>query len=72
MTHPAVHIIDDDAATRTQLKTLVETAGFKVACYPDTEQFLVVADSVCGCVLIDLWLPGLSGLELLQARIRRR
>ena len=72
MTEPRVHIVDDDEAMRDSLKWLLESRGLKVELYPSAEAFLHVFNSgFCGCLVLDVRMPGMNGLNLhqeLQAR----
>lgn len=69
---PVVHVVDDDASTRRSLTRLLGGAGYEVALYASAEQLLEVAGpGLDGCVLLDLRLPGASGLEL-QERLAER
>ncbi|PDT44364.1 response regulator transcription factor [Sinorhizobium fredii] len=62
---PVVHIVDDDQSFRTAVGRLLSASGFRVALYESGDQFLAqFPDCEHGCVLLDLGLPGLSGLEL--------
>jgi len=62
-----VHIIDDDQAIRRSLTMLAEAAGHVVRSHPDAESFLSRLDpDAVGCVVTDVRMPGLGGLELLQ------
>lgn len=64
-----IHIIDDDSSFRTALCRLIATYGFCAENYESGEDFLArVPASQAGCILLDLQLPGLSGLKL-QERI---
>jgi RNA polymerase sigma factor (sigma-70 family) len=67
-----VYIIDDDAAVRDSLALLLSLHGFDAAGFSGAEAFLaeVTADWT-GVVLVDLRMPGMSGLEL-QAELRAR
>ena len=68
MTHVTVHIVDDDVAVRAALRTLLRAASFMTEEYSSAEQFLERVDSgKPGCVLADLRMPGMSGLELQRA-----
>lgn len=65
-----VHIIDDDEAVRDSLAVLLELNDFPVATYASAQAFLdVLAGGVEGCVVTDVQMPRMSGLELL-ARLR--
>ncbi|MBU1378471.1 MAG: response regulator [Alphaproteobacteria bacterium] len=64
---PAVHIIDDDDAVRGSLAILLETRGFAVAAYASAQAFLVQAeDGIQGCVITDVQMPEMNGLQLLR------
>jgi FixJ family two-component response regulator len=69
---PLIHVIDDDESLRTSLLRLLGEAGFEACGYGSTGEFLLhpLPDRP-GCVLLDLRLPGPSGLEL-QAALRQR
>lgn len=65
---PAVHIIDDDEAVRDSLAILLETRGFEVATYATAQAFLDRArEGVAGCVVTDVQMPEMNGLQLLRA-----
>jgi two-component system, LuxR family, response regulator FixJ len=67
-----VYVVDDDASIRDSLSLMLGLAGYPTRLFADAESFLAAFDdSWAGCVLADLRLPGLSGVEL-QARIRQR
>lgn len=62
-----VHIVDDEEAVRTSLATLLEVQGYAARMYGSGAEFLERVDpSVPGCALVDLKMPGLDGLALLQ------
>jgi two-component system response regulator FixJ len=62
---PLVHIVDDDASVRDSLVVLLESAGFTVQAYDSAVAFLqAVSDRTAGCVLTDVQMPELNGLEL--------
>jgi FixJ family two-component response regulator len=70
-----VHVVDDDASWRTSVRRLMFAAGYRVVLYESAERFLDTADLNCpSCVLLDVRMPGLTGLELQQqlANMRRR
>jgi RNA polymerase sigma factor (sigma-70 family) len=66
-----VHIVDDDAAVRDSLSLLLELKGITACAYASAEAFLEAYDGQPGCVVVDLRMPGMSGLAL-QAELRRR
>jgi FixJ family two-component response regulator len=67
MTSVPVHvvIVDDDAPVRRALARLLSAVGFRVSTYSSAEDFLVRSSTEdVSCVLLDVHLPRLSGLEL--------
>jgi two-component system, LuxR family, response regulator FixJ len=67
-----VHVVDDDIAVRNSLRWLLEGEGLEVASYASAEEFLAkFINDRAGCALIDLRMPGMSGLELQEALARR-
>ena len=67
-----VHIVDDDDAVCRGLGALLSVRGYTVESYPTAEDFLArLPASPGGCALVDLRLPGMSGLEL-QRELKRR
>lgn len=63
-----IHVVDDDESLRAALLELLDAAGFKARGYASTGEFLLqpVPDGP-GCVLLDIRLPGPSGIELQAA-----
>ena len=62
-----VFIVDDDPSVRAALAIVLGAEGYSVTGFPDGESFLAAArSSIPGCVLIDVHLPGCSGIELLK------
>jgi two-component system response regulator FixJ len=62
-----VHVIDDDEAMRESLAFLLATVGMEVRTYASAVAFLAVAPTVeAGCVITDVRMPELSGVELLR------
>jgi two-component system, LuxR family, response regulator FixJ len=68
-----VHVIDDDDAARESLEFLLRSAKFEVRTYPSAIAFLDVLTPTLepGCVITDVRMPQVSGLELLQ-RLRQK
>jgi len=70
-TVPCVRVVDDDAAVLKSLGRLLNAAGFAVRTFPSSQDFLQQHDrDAPGCVVIDLAMPGLDGLQLQQALAR--
>lgn len=66
--HGTVHVVDDDASLRTSLARLLGGAGYEVVAYESAEALLAVAGPrLDGCILLDLRLPGSSGLDAQRA-----
>jgi len=66
-TDTMVHVIDDDEAMRQSLAFLLKAAKIKVRTYEGAAAFLAaLADVERGCVITDVRMPGMSGLELLR------
>ena len=67
-----VHIVDDDASFRTAMERRLTQAGYEVATYPSAHNLLdrLPSESVPGCILLDVRIPGLSGPEL-QGRLSK-
>ena len=64
---PAVHVIDDDEAVRQSLAFLLGTAGIEVRTYESAVAFLKAAPAAeVGCVVTDVRMPEVSGIELLR------
>jgi FixJ family two-component response regulator len=59
-----IAIVDDDPWVRRSLDRLMRSAGFKTECFASAEEFLECIDEFLGCVILDLKLPGMNGLEL--------
>ena len=66
-TESTVYLVDDDPQVRETLQRLLRSEGYKVALFPSAERFLESTDpGHPGCVLVDVRMPGMSGLELLR------
>jgi FixJ family two-component response regulator len=69
---PLIHVVDDDASLRTALLRLLDAAGFEACGYASTGDFLLrLSPDRPGCLLLDIRLPGPSGLDL-QAALREK
>ena len=63
-----VYIVDDDAVVRDSLRLLIETEGLAVVDFDSADAFLAWCDENSrGCLISDIHMPGLSGLELQSA-----
>lgn len=69
---PTVFIVDDDPAMRDSLSWLLQSEGLSVETHPTAEVFLDTYDPARpGCLVLDVRLPGMSGLDL-QDELRAR
>jgi FixJ family two-component response regulator len=69
---PTVYLVDDDPDLRKALQRLLESAGLQVAAFASAQEFLHDHDRVGpGCLVLDLAMPGLSGLQL-QRELEQR
>jgi FixJ family two-component response regulator len=69
---PLIHVVDDDESLRTAVLRLLDAAGFEAIGYGSTGDFLLnPLPERPGCVLLDVRMPGPSGLDL-QAALQRR
>lgn len=67
-----IAIVDDDPDVRGSLDSLMRSAGFMARCFASAEALLGdAAHDELGCIVTDLHMPGMTGLEL-QAEIARR
>lgn len=65
---PIVRIVDDDASFLTAVARMLRASGFAVKTFDSAAEFLIRPElDVPGCVLVDLQMPGLSGLDLQEA-----
>src|SRR4030095_7840195 len=68
-----VFVIDDDVAARESVMALVILRGMQVAGFASAEEFLAHYDPLQkGCIVADVRIPGMSGLELLEELGRRK
>ena len=68
-----VHVVEDDDSVRTAVVRLLRTAGFQAQPYASAAEFLLVAgENAGGCMVLDVGLPGMSGIELHAALAQRR
>lgn len=69
---PIIHVVDDEPALRESLALLFESAGWLTWTYADAADFLArYRPEYPGCLILDLRLPGMDGLQLLEELQRR-
>ena len=67
-----IHIVDDEEAIRRSASFMLKTSGFDVQTWPSGAAFLKEARSAApGCILLDVRMPEMDGLEVQQALIER-
>lgn len=67
-----VYIVDDDDSVRKAVGRLMRASGFEVREFASAEQFLgAVSDTRAACVLLDITMPGVTGLQV-QQRLKQR
>ena len=67
ISEPIVHVIDDDDAARDSLAFLLSAAGFSVRPHASAKVFLdVLPDIEAGCIVTDVRMPEINGLDLLR------
>jgi two-component system response regulator FixJ len=67
ITAPTIYVVDDDDGMRRALDTLLGTVGYKTAVFSRPSEFLVNYKlDAPGCLVLDIRMPGMSGLELQQ------
>jgi len=63
-TEPWVSVVDDDELVLRSLERILKSGGFAVRTFPSPHEFLAQRPAGPGCLLLDMSMPGLSGLEL--------
>ena len=72
MTELVIHIIDDDDAMRDSLDYLLDAASMTARTYASADEFLAQVDQLApGCIVTDVRMPGMSGLELVRLLAER-
>ena len=65
-----IGIVDDDQSVQCALQDLIESEGLSTVCFGSAEQFLDSgAQHTAGCLIADIRMPGMSGIEL-QAKLK--
>ena len=66
-TNRCVHLVDDDEAIRRSASFLLRTSGYLVKTYASGVELLGTKDIARGCILLDVRMPGMDGLQVQQA-----
>jgi FixJ family two-component response regulator len=68
---PVVYVIDDDRSVRDGLESLLRSVGLEVKVFPSTQEFLRdKRPDAPGCLVLDIRLPGMGGLEFQRELVR--
>lgn len=68
---PVIYVVDDDESVRRALSTLLRTIGYRTVAFASPTEFLSKYDpDRPSCLLLDVHMPGMSGLEVQQRLIR--
>jgi FixJ family two-component response regulator len=68
---PVIHIVDDDTSFRTAISRVLKVSGYEVADYDSATRFLrAIEDARPGCILLDVKMPALGGLELQEELVK--
>lgn len=72
--HPTIYVVDPDAKHRESVAALMSRLGYHTATYPSAEDLLdsLATPALRGCVISEMQLPGMSGVELHAALRERR
>ena len=69
---PLIHLVDDDEAVRASLDLLISTVGLRVQTWAQPQTFLAEFDREgIGVIVLDVRMPGISGLNLLQTLVEQ-
>ncbi|MGX7952103.1 response regulator transcription factor [Tsuneonella sp. HG249] len=66
-----VHLVDDDEGVRHSVSFMLRTSSFTVTTYSSGVNLLATGDLAVGCILLDIRMPDMDGLEV-QAELKRR
>jgi FixJ family two-component response regulator len=70
VTAPVLYVVDDDASFLKAVSRLLRAAGYEVRTFSEAEELLAQLTDTHGCVIADLQMPGVGGLELQEAMTR--
>ena len=69
---PVVYVVDDDEGIRNSLESLIRSVGLSVQTFASAQEFLgTKRKAAAGCLVLDVRLPGLSGLDLQSELVRQ-
>lgn len=69
---PTIFVVDDEEVVRDWFAVMLRNAGLRFALYPSADEFLHAFDSeLPGCLVLDISLPGMNGLELQELLVSR-
>src|SRR6202047_2524599 len=68
--NPVVYVVDDDEGIRNSLESLIRSVGLSVQTFASAQEFLGTKRKAAGCLVLDVRLPGLSGLDLQSELVR--
>jgi two-component system response regulator FixJ len=72
MASPTIFVVDDQEAVREALGEMLRTFGYQVETYPSADAFLeTAAGPRAGCIVADVRMPGMDGIELVRELARR-
>lgn len=67
-----IYIVDDEPAVRDSLSLMIEQDNFEVEAFDSAEAFLAGCPvDACGCAIIDVRMPGMDGIQLQEAMVKR-
>lgn len=64
MLSPLIAIVDDDERIRASLENLIRSVGFRARAFPSAQSFLASPDLDTACLILDVRMPRMSGVEL--------
>ncbi|MFM2480662.1 response regulator transcription factor [Celerinatantimonas sp. YJH-8] len=68
---PLIYIVDDDPSIRDMIELMIDSVGYEYRSFEDANSFLAGFEDVHGCLLLDIRMPGMSGM-MLQERLNER
>lgn len=71
MTAPVIHVLDDDPSVRRSLDRLLRAVGYEVRLYESALALIEAAPGLCGCILLDVRMPDMDGLQV-HERLREK